>query len=295
MAHDHDHNHDKQNNIKVAFFLNIFFTILEIFGGLWTNSMAILSDALHDLGDSFSLGIAWYLERYSEKKPDQNFSFGYARFSLLGALINSMILIGGSALILSRAIPRIISPEPVNPEGMILFAIIGITINGIAVLRLRKGSSLNEKVVSWHLLEDVLGWVVVLIASIILLFVDLPIIDPILSILITLFVLYNVFKNLKSIMNVFLQGVPNHLSVSEVEDYITDHQGIISVHHTHVWSMDGEKIFISTHIVLKDDLPRDEIIKIKRDVKKVLLDKGIAHITIEIDYENEGCEDQDCH
>ncbi len=295
MAHDHKHDHGKQNNIKVAFLLNISFTIIEIFGGLWTNSMAILSDALHDLGDSFSLGIAWYLERYSEKKPDQNFSFGYSRFSLLGALINSMILIGGSILILSRAIPRIISPEPVHPKGMILFAIIGITINGIAVLRLRKGHSFNEKVVSWHLLEDVLGWVVVLIASIILLFIDLPIIDPILSILITLFVLYNVFKNLKSIMNVFLQGVPNHLSVNEVEELIAEHQAILSAHHTHIWSMDGEKVFLSTHIVLKDNLPREDIIKIKRDVKRVLLDKGIAHITIEMDYESDGCEDQDCH
>lgn len=295
MLYDHDHNHNKQNNIKMAFLLNLFFTILEIFGGLWTNSMAILSDALHDLGDSFSLGIAWYLERYSEKKPDQNFSFGYARFSLLGALINSMIIIGGSTLILSRAIPRLITPEPVHPEGMILFALIGITINGIAVIRLRRGHSLNEKVVSWHLLEDVLGWVVVLIASVILLFIDLPIIDPILSILITIFVLYNVLKNLKSILNVFLQGVPSHLSVSEIENHLEVHHEIMSAHHTHVWSMDGEKIFLSTHIVLRDDIPRDEIIKIKNEVKDVLHEKGITHITIEIDYESDDCIDQNCH
>ncbi len=294
MADTHNHNQNKQNNIRAAFFLNLSFTVIEIFGGLWTNSMAILSDALHDLGDSISLGIAWYLERYSEKKPDQYFSFGYARFSLLGALINSMILIGGSIFILSKAIPRIANPEPVNPEGMIVFAIIGIVVNGIAVLRLRKGHSLNEKVVSWHLLEDVLGWAVVLVASIVLLFVNIPIIDPILSVLITLFVLFNVLKNLKSIMNVFLQGVPMNLSVSDVEEYISKQDRVLSAHHTHVWSMDGEKTMLSTHIVLGDDLTREEITKIKNEVKQNLNDKGIDHITIEVDYEADLCEVQEC-
>lgn len=294
MAHIHDDYHRKQNHIKAAFFLNFSFTIIEIFGGFWTNSMAILADALHDLGDSISLGIAWYLERYSKKKPDQYYSFGYARFSLLGALINSMILIGGAILILSRAIPRVLNPEPINPKGMIVFAIIGITINGIAVLRLRKGSSLNEKVVSWHLLEDVLGWVAVLIASIVLMFVDFPIIDPVLSVLISLFVLYNVYKNLKMIMNVFLQGVPTHLSVSDIEKHISEHSGIKSAHHTHIWSMDGEKAFLSTHIVLPSDLSRDEVTTIKNEVKQMLNQNGIAHVTIEIDTEGEYCDDQEC-
>lgn len=208
---EHDHEHGREGNIKIAFFLNLFFTILEIIGGLWTNSMAILSDALHDLGDSISLGMAWYFEKYSQKGPDEFFSFGYARFSLLGALINSMVLIIGSILVLSRSIPRIFQPESVNAEGMLVFAILGIAINGLAAIRLRKGTSLNEKVVSWHLLEDVLGWIAVLAVSIALLFIDLPILDPILSILITLFVLFNVIKNIKAVMHVFLQGVPKNI------------------------------------------------------------------------------------
>ena len=173
--HHHDHSHDT-GNIKVAFFLNLSFTIIEIIGGLMTNSMAILADALHDLGDSLSLGISWFLEKVSEKKPDETFTFGYARFSLLAAFINSMVLIVGSTIILYHVIPRLLNPEPVEASGMLLLSILGIVMNGLAVLRLKKGSSMNEKVVTWHLMEDILGWVVVLVASIVLMFVDWPII-----------------------------------------------------------------------------------------------------------------------
>lgn len=184
----HDHRaHQSGKNIKVAFFLNLAFTILEIFGGLWTNSMAILSDALHDLGDSISLGAAWYLEKYSEKAPDSTFSYGYGRFSLLGALISSIVLVIGAVIILSQVIPRLIDPQEVHPQGMLGLAVLGIIVNGIAAIRLRKGSTLNEKVASWHLLEDVLGWVAVLIVSIVLLIKDIPILDPILSLVITFF------------------------------------------------------------------------------------------------------------
>jgi cobalt-zinc-cadmium efflux system protein len=293
MGHNHDHNHERQGNIKIAFFLNLAFTILEIVGGIWTNSLAILSDALHDLGDSFSLGVAWYLEKFSSKGPDKKFSFGYARFSLLGALINSLILVGGSVLILSRSIPRILNPEQVNPKGMLAFAIVGVVINGIAVLRLRKGSSLNEKVVSWHLLEDVFGWVAVLIASIVLLFVDIPIIDPILSILITFYVLYNVFKNLKKILNVFLQGVPGDYSIEEIEKEIVKITGAKAAYHTHVWSLDGERHLLTVHVILSDDIERKQIIETKQIIRDHIADMGIEHVTIEIDFECEETRDED--
>lgn len=155
-----NHQHDKKNtgNIRIAFFLNLCFTILEIIGGLWTNSIAILSDALHDLGDSFSLGLAWFLNKYSHRKADEKFSYGYRRFSLLAALINTIVLIIGSVFILSEAIPRLYNPQHSNAQGMVLFAIVGILINGIAVLKLKGGNSINIRVVMWHLLEDVLGW-----------------------------------------------------------------------------------------------------------------------------------------
>jgi len=292
MAHDHDHSghHHETGNIKVAFFLNLAFTIIEIIGGFWTNSMAILSDALHDLGDSLSLGVSWYLQNYSKKGPDYKFSFGYSRFSLLGALINSIVLLGGSVLILSRAIPRIFNPEPVNAKGMIAFAVLGIFINGAAVLRLRKGKSLNEKVVTWHLLEDVLGWVVVLIGSIILNFKDLPIIDPLLSMGITIYILYNVVKNLKKVMNVFLQGVPEDISIEEIEKLVEEKTEALSVHHTHIWTIEGERNMLSTHVKIPDSCNSQDIINLKKNIRKLLKEKNIEHVTIEMEYETEECE-----
>jgi cobalt-zinc-cadmium efflux system protein len=292
MAHDHDHSghHHETGNIKIAFFLNLAFTIIEIIGGFWTNSMAILSDALHDLGDSLSLGVSWYLQNYSKKGPDYKFSFGYSRFSLLGALINSIVLLGGSVLILSRAIPRIFNPEPVNAKGMIAFAVLGIFINGAAVLRLRKGKSLNEKVVTWHLLEDVLGWVVVLIGSVILNFKDLPIIDPLLSMGITLYILYNVVKNLKKVMNVFLQGVPEDISIEEIEKLVEEKTEALSVHHTHIWTIEGERNMLSTHVKIPDNYNSQDIINLKKNIRKLLKEKNIEHVTIEMEYETEECE-----
>lgn len=292
MAHHHEH--EQKGNIGVAFFLNFGFTILEIVGGFWTNSMAILSDALHDLGDSLSLGFAWYLDKYSKKGPDEKFSFGYARFSLLAALINSLVLVGGSVLVLIRSVPRIIEPEAVHPQGMLVLAILGIVVNGLAVLRMKKGSSLNERVVAWHLMEDVLGWVVVLIVSIVLLFVDIPVLDPILSIGITIYILFNVVKNLREVLNVLLQGVPKDLSISVIEQSLTTIPDLLSVHHTHIWSLEGEKIMMSTHALVQDGIGREAVVALKRHVKEAMREKGIEHVTVEIEYESEECGSSDC-
>ena len=175
MGHHHDHHHHSSNNIKVAFFLNFAFTILEIIGGLYVNSIAIISDAIHDLGDTISLGTSWYLEEKSYKKSNKKFSFGYKRFSLLGALINSIILIIGSLYVITEAVGRILEPEHTDAKGMIFFAVIGVLVNGYAAWKLSSGKTMNEKVASWHLVEDVLGWVAVLVVGIILNFKDIKI------------------------------------------------------------------------------------------------------------------------
>ena len=283
----HHHHHERQGNIKVAFFLNLAFAVLEIIGGIWTNSMVILSDALHDFGDSFSLGLAWFLEKYSAKGSDHKYSYGYARFSVAGAFINSLILIGGSVFILMQSLPRIFKPQEVDPWGMLVFALLGIFFNGLAVLRLKKGTSLNERVVSWHLLEDVLGWVVVLLASVVLLFVDLPLIDPVLSLIVTAYILYNVFINLKETLNIFLQGVPKDISIGEIEEEISCIDGIKAAYHTHVWSLDGERNLLGTHIIVEDAITRQGIIEAKRQIRELLREKGIDHVTIEVDFKSE--------
>ncbi|NLM97084.1 MAG: cation transporter [Halanaerobiaceae bacterium] len=301
MAHNdkqhqhHHHHHDgSTDNIKTAFFLNFSFAILEIIGGIWINSSAILSDALHDLGDSISLGLAFVLEKYSKKEADDEYSFGYSRFSLLAAFINSFVLITGSILILIQAVPRIFAPEPVNELGMVVFSLLGITVNGIAVLRLRRGNSINEEVVSWHLIEDILGWLAVLIVSIVLLFVDLYILDPLLSVIITIYILFNVSKNIRRIANIFLQRVPEGFAIEDIEGKFRGLKDVIDVHHTHIWSLDGEKHLLSTHIVVNKDLKQSDIINLKNRIRESGREMGISHITVEIDFPGEDCICIDC-
>lgn len=150
MAHDHSKElRGSTKNLKIAFFINLGFTCIELVGGIFTNSIAIISDALHDLGDSLSLALAWYLEKKSSNNnPSNRFSFGYARFRLLGALVNALVLIGGSIYIIIEAVQRLQNPEPVKSLWMIGIAIIGVTANGYAAWRTRGAKSLNEKVIS---------------------------------------------------------------------------------------------------------------------------------------------------
>lgn len=285
----HQHSTDSIKNIRLAFFLNLGFALLEIAGGIWANSVAILSDAVHDLGDSLSLGMAWFLEGVSTQERDDRFSYGYRRFSLLGALLNALILLGGSAFVLSRAIPRLLTPEGAVPPRMILFAVLGILINGAAALNLRENKGLNARMISWHLLEDVLGWTAVLIVAIILVFIDLPILDPILSILITSYIVYNVILNMRETIEVFLQSVPGEIDVQEIEDRIQNVQGVLSTHHTHIWSLDGEHHVLSTHIDIGPDASREQAMEIKKKVKELLSSYQIGHLTLEIEFGEQDC------
>ncbi|MBB6612592.1 cation transporter [Pontibacter sp. Tf4] len=298
MAHSHhhwhDHHHHGGSNIKLAFFLNLGFTIIEFIGGFWINSVAIMSDALHDLGDSLSLGLAWYFEKLSKKGSDSTFSYGYKRFSLLGAVINSVILLVGSFFILSEAIPRIWNPEAVDAAGMIGFAVLGIIVNGAAFLRLNSDNSINERVVRLHLLEDVLGWVAVLVGGVVLYFFDWPVIDPLLSIGITLFVLYNVIKNLRQSLTILLQGTPPELDTEAIQQRITSIPAVDSIHDLHIWTLDGSYNVLTLHAVVADDLQLHEAENIKQQIRHLLTDVGVQHITIELEVPGYACEHADC-
>ena len=285
----HDHNHI-ESNLKLAFFLNFGFAIAEIIGGYFTNSIAIIADALHDLGDSVSLAISWRLEKLSTKKGDEKFSYGYKRFSLLSALIAAIILIVGSITVIGEAIQRIQNPETkVNPQGMLIFAILGITVNGFAAFRTGKGKNLNSRMVYWHLIEDAIGWLAVLIVSIILLFKDIYYLDPLLSLFVSGFVLFNVAKNLKKTINLFLQGVPDTIRVPEIEAEIMKMEKVENIHHTHIWSLDGEHHVLTTHIVLCLDSKKEDIRKIKDGIREMTEKYDLAHTTVEFEYLEEDC------
>lgn len=285
------HQHSKSNeNLKTAFFLNLAFTIFEIIGGLYVNSVAIISDAIHDLGDSLSLGTAWYLNIRAQKEADQQYSFGYARFSLLGALINSLVLIGGSVFVVSEAVGRLLEPEQSDAGGMLIFALVGVTVNGYAAWKMSSGTTLNERVVSWHLLEDVLGWVAVAVVALILHFTDSPYLDPALSLLITLYILWGVIKRLRETLFVFLQGVPKEIDLEAIKQAILQVNKVQSLHHTHVWSLEGEHHVFTTHVRLEHISNFEEILDTKQAIKTIISDYPFQHYTIETELDNETCQ-----
>lgn len=292
MGHNHGHTLEESNteNIRTAFFLNIFFTLVEIIGGFLTNSVAILADALHDLGDSLSLGLAWYFQKISNRKSNKKYTYGYKRYTIVGALVNAIVLLTGTIVMLYEIIPRLFHPEVSNAKGMIALAVLGILVNGAAVFKLKKGSTINERVVMLHLLEDVLGWIAVLIGAIIMYFFDWPIIDPILSAAIAVYILINVFKNLKSVMHVLLQGVPENVNHNEVELILNKNENILSFHDLHIWSLDGNYNILSIHIVVSNNQDPSNFPELKSELRHELEHHNIHHATIEVDIEGELCE-----
>jgi cobalt-zinc-cadmium efflux system protein len=287
--HNHSHNHSHDNgatkNITVAFLLNLFFVFVELIGGILTNSIAILSDAFHDFGDCLSLAVAWAFQKKSTQKRDRKFSYGYKRFSLLGSVFLSGVLFISSLFILIEAGKRIVAPHEVNAQGMLWIALFGLIINGAAALRLKKGSSLNERAVFLHIMEDVLGWVAVLAASVVMIFVDFPILDPILSILISIWVLTNVFRNLRDAFKIMLQGTPENVNITELEENIRKVEGVISIHDFHLWTLDGESHIMTLHIV-SDNTDNEQL---KRKILEVSKPFNINHVTIELEKPDTEC------
>ena len=186
-------------NILIAFFINLFFSIFEFIGGIITNSNAIISDSIHDIGDALSIGVNYILERISKKKPDSKYTYGYTRYSVFGSLITVLVLVISSILVISHSVGKIINPVEINYNGMFIFAIVGIIANTIAAIITKKGHTLSQDVVSLHLFEDVLGWIVVLIGAVVMKFTDLTIIDPILSILLALYI-----SKIDSVVNILM-------------------------------------------------------------------------------------------
>ena len=289
---NHDHSHSRQKNIKVAILLNASFTVIEIIGGLFTNSLAILSDALHDFGDSVVLITAWFAEKKAEQGPDARRTFGYARVSLFSALLSGAALTAGSVFILFQAIPRLFEPEPVYAPGMIILAVVGIVFNGIGALRLQRGASMNEKVLTWHLLEDVLGWSAVFVGSILIYLFDIPILDPLMTIGYTLFILWGVTRRMKEVSNILLQGVPEHVDLKAITQALRRIPHIKDVHDMHIWSLDGSSTVLSAHVVIPAVMVSGSD-AIRRDIRQTLEKRGINHSTLELETE-EYCSGIEC-
>lgn len=279
-----------EKNIFIAFLLNLSFSLFEFFGGIFTGSVAVMSDAVHDIGDAASIGIAFFLEKKSKKAPDEKYTYGYMRFSVLGGLITTLILLFGSAVVIVNAVGRIIRPTEINYDGMIVFALIGTVVNFAAAYFTREGESINQRAVNLHMLEDVLGWIVVLVGAVFMRFTDLAIIDPIMSIGVAIFIFINAVKNLKEVLDLFLEKTPGGISIEKIIEHLMEIEGIEDVHHMHLRTIDGYSVYATMHIVTDED-PHS----VKDKVRKELREHGIVHSTLELETTGEHCHERECH
>lgn len=279
-----------EKNILVAFILNFAFSIFEFFGGIFTGSIAIVSDAIHDIGDAASIGVSYFLEKKSKKQPDSSHTYGYLRYSVLGGLLTTAILLVGSAAVIYSAVSRILSPMPINYNGMILFAVVGLCVNLIAAFVTREGDSLNQKAINLHMLEDVLGWLVVLVGAVVMRFTDISLIDPIMSIGVALFIFISALKNLREVLDLFLEKTPHGIDIGEIKSHLLEIDGVLDVHHIHLWSMDGQINFATMHVKHSGDAQ-----VIKHNIRHELNEHGIGHCTLELETETEHCHEKECH
>jgi cobalt-zinc-cadmium efflux system protein len=295
--HSHDHAHDRQHTqregerIGFAFWLNFSFTLIELIGGILTNSVAILSNAIHDFGDTLAIGFGWWSSRIAQRSPDAAYTYGYRRLSLLSALVIGLTLAIGSVVIIVNALPRLWLPQAPHAGGMFALALIGIAANGIAALRLYGGHTQNEKILSWHLLEDVLGWIAVLLASIVIHFTDWNIIDPLLSIGFTLFILFNVARNLRDTLRLFLQKSPDRELTENIRLALNALEGVADTHHLHLWSLDGQHHVLTAHVALTQALSAAQQLTLKEKIHALLAPYGLSHTTIEFEFPAEICRD----
>lgn len=295
-AHGHHHHHQdlSTKRIKLALALNLSFAVIELFGGLWSHSVAVMSDALHDFGDCLSLIFAYILEKRAKRGANANFSYGMRRLSLLSAFITGSVLIIGAGLILYQAIPKLWNPTQPNTTGMIFLAVLGIAVNGYAASRTRHGATMNERVITWHLIEDLLGWIGILVGSIIMKFVNLPILDPLMAILLTTYVLWGVFRNLKQTLRLFLQGTPDTIDIKSLCAAFQAIPNVVGVHDVHLWSLDGDSHVLTVHTVVNGNSTMQQAEEVKREVKAVALKLGKFHTTVEIETDPNACAQSSC-
>lgn len=278
-----------EKNILIAFILNLSFSVIEFIGGFFTGSIAVVSDSIHDMCDAISIGLSYFFEKKSKKEPDEIYTYGYARFSAAGGLITTLILVISSAVIIFNSIRRIIHPAEINYNGMIVLAVVGVGVNFCAALFTREKGSLNREAVNLHMIEDVLGWIVVFIGSVVMRFTDIAVIDPIMSVGVSVFILINAVSHLKKIFALFFDKIPDNIDIEKIKENIYKIDGVIDIHHIHIRGIDGQLNSASLHIVTDS-----EPYVIKEKVREILNQNRITHITIEIEKSSEQCTDKNC-
>ena len=266
--------------VWVAFFLNLSYAIVEFIAGGIFGSSAVLADSVHDLGDAIAIGISAFLESISNREEDSHYTLGYKRFSLLGAMITAVILMTGSVLVILENIAKIFHPQSVNDEGILWLGIIAITINVLASLVIRKGQTKNESILSLHFLEDTLGWVAVILMAIVLRFTDWYILDPLLSLAISFFILSKALPRFWRTLKIFLDAVPEGVDIQKIKTDLAELDHVASINQLNLWTMDGLEKNAIVHVCLKE---MEHMETCKESIRIFLKDCGFQNITIEVD------------
>lgn len=265
------------NNTKIIILFNLTFSILEIIGGFLTNSISIISSAIHDFGDSITVCLENLFNKKSKQKPNNKYSFGYSRYKLIGKFFTSILLLITSGIIIYFAINRIKNPLNINYDGMIIFSIFGILLNAHIAYKLK-----NDKENNYNTMIDVYGWLIVLISSILIKLFKIFIIDPVVAIIMALYILYQTYKYLNEIFNAIMEKVPVALNIDKIQnDIITNNSNIKEIDNLNIWSIDNKNIYFTGHIILNENLDYKKIIELKNNIKKYLNEQNINHITLE--------------
>lgn len=280
--------------VWIAFFLNLSYAIVEFIAGGIFGSSAVLADSVHDLGDAIAIGISAFLESISNREEDSHYTLGYKRFSLLGAMVTAVILMTGSVLVILENITKIFHPQPVNDEGILWLGIIAVSINVLASLVIRKGQTKNESILSLHFLEDTLGWVAVILMAIVLRFTDWYILDPLLSLAISIFILSKAIPRFWSTLKIFLDAVPEGVAIKQVKNDLEQLDNVASINQLNLWTMDGLEKNAIVHVCLEwiEDMEAS-----KTAIRHYLKDIGFHNITIEVDSDQDShaCHKRDIH
>jgi len=288
IGHQHPHSAPYTNGLRIAFFVNLAFTIVEVFGGWWTGSIAVFADAMHDAGDCLVLGLAWWLQRIARKGRDAQYSYGYGRYSMLGGWLASVVLIVGAMAMLVVSVPELWTPRMPDARGMFGIAVFGLLMNGFAAWKLHGGHTLNERGAYLHLLEDVLGWAAVLIGALVIALTGWAIVDPVLSIAISLFIAWNALGTLRKGTGILMQETPAGVDLEAIRRRLLEIPNTKGVHDQHTWTLDGTVVIHTVHLVVAD-VDTAEAYRIKVQARNALHALGIEHTTIELERTNESC------
>lgn len=267
-------------NMTIAFLLNFSFAIIEFIFGLLFHSSAVLADAIHDTGDALAIGLSTLFEKISTKKEDREYTLGYKRYSLLGALLTSVILLVGSTLVIVENVPKLFAPEKVNYDGMLILGIVAIAVNTAASRVVSHGHSHNESILSLHFLEDILGWLAVVGVSIILRFTDWYFLDPLLSLVIAGFILSKALPKFWENIQIFLDHVPSDVDLSQLYQEIAVLENVRAITQLNVWTTDGLEKYAMLHICLENP---NLLAETQAVLRQKLLAYGIAKVTIQTD------------